>query len=193
MMRNKLEHSPILPTFFRQNSHELHRQGHVCISRDWVAGNHQEFPEPQGISKHQTWNSQKAGDFQSFSPLKISSLGISTRTTEIWYWSHAPSNTTPGRGCEEQLLIYRHIMGWFLFLQITSLMKENYLVVFFFFNSASAFFFFFFFFFLFLLKWKDENFSFLLTFQKCQEHQHLFRSKMPPFINLITQKRDFPE
>lgn len=36
---------------------------------DSVAGNHQELPEPQGISEDQTGNSQKVGDFQSIAPV----------------------------------------------------------------------------------------------------------------------------
>lgn len=36
---------------------------------DSVAGNHQELPEPQGISEHPTASSQKVGDFQSISPV----------------------------------------------------------------------------------------------------------------------------
>lgn len=39
MMKTKLEQSPILQTFFRQNSHQFHWQGHVWVPRvrlsDW--------------------------------------------------------------------------------------------------------------------------------------------------------------
>lgn len=38
---------------------------------DSDAGNHQEFPESRGTSEHQTYNSQKVGDFQNISPVKF--------------------------------------------------------------------------------------------------------------------------